>query len=260
MISRNFYFYLALIAVFAAGCGSGGDEITKPSVQGPANQLFDQAKSAYNKEDWLEAIRLFEQVRIEAPASPIAGEATYLEAMSRYNQEMFAGSAVDFRAVRRNYPNSPYAVRAQYMVGESYYQISPRPELDQSYTLLAIGEYQSFMRAYPNAPLSLLDSAQKRIMELRTKLSLKYLLNAQLYDKLEDPKSALVYYQRVLNDYYDTPQAPEAELRVAEISYDRHKVDDARKAIVSFDEKYLQSATPEERQRALTLHAKLQTS
>ena len=79
-----------------------------------ADQLFTQAKAAYDKQDWPEAIRLFEEVRVQAPASAISAEATYLEAMARYNQDMFAGAAVDFRAVRRNYPNSPFAARAQY--------------------------------------------------------------------------------------------------------------------------------------------------
>ncbi len=231
--------------------------MTKPSTQGPADQLFAQGKAAYEKQDWTEAIRLFEQVRIEAPASPVAAEATYLEAMSRYNQDMFAGAAVDFRAVRRNYPSSPFASRAQYMIGESYYQISPRPELDQSYTVLAIGEYQTFLRDYPNTIPSLADSAQKRIAELRNKIAQKYFLSAKLYDKLDDPKSSLVYYQRVLDNFYDSPVAPESQLRIAEINFDRHKLDDARKALDAFDAKYLHDATNSQRDRALKLRSKL---
>ncbi len=239
------------------GCGSSNDEMTKAAPQGSSDQLFADGKAAYAKEDWQEAIRIFEQVRLQAPASAIAAEATYLEAMSRYNQEMYAGSAVDFRAVRRNYPNSPFAIRAQYMVGESYYQISPRPDLDQSYSVLALSEFQNFLHDYPNAPATLLDSAQQRIVEIRTKLAEKYFLSAKLYDKLEDPKSAAIYYQRVLDNFYDTPPAPESELRVAEIDFDRKQLDDARKALEAFDAKYLAIATPDERERALKLHSKL---
>src|SRR5665213_1033295 len=231
--------------------------MTKPTPQGPAEQLFTEAKADYAKQDWPEAIRVFEEVRIQAPASPMAAEATYLEAMARYNQEMFAGSAVDFRAVRRNYPNSPFSARAQYMVGESYYQISPRPELDQSYAILALGEFQNFLHDFPDAPSTLADSAQKRIVEIRGTLAEKYLLTAKLYDKLDDPKSAAIYYQRVLDNFYDTPPAREADLRLAEIDFDQNKMDQARKAIDAFDTKYLKSATQAERQRALELHSKL---
>ena len=231
--------------------------MTKPIVPGTVEQRFAEGKAAYDKGDWLEAIRVFEEVRVQAPASELATQATYLEAMSRFNQDMFSGSAVDFRAVRRNYPNSAFAARAQYMVGESYYEISPHPELDQSYTILALSEYQNFLRSFPNAPQTLIDSAQRRIAEIRNKLAEKAFNAAQLYEKLEDPKSALVYYARILDQYYDSPFAPESELRIAEINYDRKKIDDARKALDAFDAKFLQAATSDERQRALKLHSRL---
>jgi outer membrane protein assembly factor BamD len=261
--------FSAVLSLMLWGCGSGKDEMTKPAPQGPAEQLFTEAKAAYAKQDWPEAIRIFEEVRIQAPASPMAAEATYLEAMSRYNQEMYAGSAVDFRAVRRNYPSSPFAPRAQYMIGESYYQISPRPELDQTYTLLALNEFQNFLHDYPASasasaagsssehPVTLADSAQQRIVEIRKKLAEKYFLSAKLYDKLDDPKSAAIYYQRVLDNFYDTPPAAESEIRIAEIDFDQKKLEETRKAIDAFDTKYLSSATPSERQRAQELRAKL---
>ena len=83
-------------------------------------------------------------------------------------------------------------------------------------------------------------------------------MSAQLYDKLEDFRSSVVYYQRVLDNYYDTPPAAESELRLAEINTTNlNKLDDARKDLDEFDTKYLTAATTEERQRALKLHTKL---
>ncbi len=273
-MTRRLSYLFAALSFIAGGCGSSSDELTKAPPLGTADQLFTQAKAAYDKEDWPEAIRLFEEVRVQAPASTISAEATYLEAMARYDQDMFAGAAVDFRAVRRNYPNSPFAARAQYMVGESYYQISPRPELDQTYTPLALTEFQNFLHDFPSQSVSssspssassiasasgttLTDSAQKRIVEIRTRLATKYFMAAQLYDKLEDPKSAVVYYERVLDNYYDTPPAVESELRLAEINTGLKKPDDARKNLDAFDTKYLATATTDERQRALKLHTTL---
>jgi outer membrane assembly lipoprotein YfiO len=250
-------FSILLLAL--AACGTSKDEMERQTPQGTAEKLFADGKAAYAKEEWQEAIRLFEEVRVQAPASSMATEATYLEAMARYNSDMYSSAALDFHAVRRNYPNSVYASRAQYMAGESYFQIAPRAELDQSYSTLALSEFQIFIRDFPKAPQSLIDSAQQRIVEIRTKLADKYFLSAQLYDKLEDPKSALVYYTRVLDNFYDAPQAPEAELRVAEINLDRSKAEDARKALDAFDAKYLKEASEEQRRRALKLRTKLPT-
>jgi outer membrane protein assembly factor BamD len=272
--------------LIALGCGSDSDQLTKTPPKEAVEQQFSEGKAAYTKEDYVEASRLFEDVRLQAPASNIAAEATYLEAMSGFNQEKYATSAADFRAVRRNYASSPFAARAQYMVGESYYQASPRAELDQTYTVLALTEFQNFLHDFPTgssawasstsggastsnldnraskaemslAGSSLVDSAQARILELRKRLAQKYFLSAQLYDKLEYFKASTVYYQRVLDNFYDTPPAPESELRLAEINAGTNKLDDARKCLDAFDTKYLQLATADERTRALTLHNKL---
>lgn len=231
----------------------------RQTPQGTADKLFAAGKAAYEKADWQEAIRNFEEVRVQAPASSMATDATYLEAMARFNSDMYSSAALDFHAVRRNFPSSPLAARSQYMAGESYYQIAPRADLDQSYSTLALSEFQLFIRDYPKAPQTLIDSAQHRIAEIREKLATKYFLAAQLYDKLDDPKSAIVYYQRVLDDYYDTPLAPESELRIAEINYDRKNVDETRKALDTFDAKYLKDASEDQRHRSLKLRSKLPT-
>ena len=207
----------------------------------------------------MEAQHLFEEVRIQSPASAIAAEATFLEAMCRYKQELFTGSAVDFRAVRRNFPSSPFAMQAQYMVGESYFGLSPKPVLDQTYSFYAVSEYQQFLHDYPNAPQNLKDSAQYKITLLRNKLSRKVLMTAELYVKLEEYKSAIVYFKRVLDIYYDTDSAPESALRIAEVAFLRHKVPDAREALNKFEDKFIESAAPTLRQRALELKSKLST-
>ena len=256
---HRYFLRFAVLVLFAAvtGCGSSNDQLTKPIAPTASDKLFAEGKIAYDKQDWLEAIHLFEEVRVQSPTSELATQATYLEAMARFNQDMFSGAAVDFRAVRRNYPNSPTAAKAQYMIGESYFQLSPRPDLDQSYSSLALGEFQTFLRDFPDAPGTLIDSAKIRIADIRNKLATKFFLSAQLYDKLEDPKSALVYYNRVLDQYYDSPVAAESEVRVAELSVDRKKTEDARKALDAFDSRYLKTATPDERDRALKLRSRL---
>jgi len=248
-------FCIVLVGVIS-GCG-GSQESGRTEPGSNLQTRFDEGRKAYDEGRYMDAIRIFEEVRIQAPASELASQATYMEGMARYKQEQFSAAAVDFRSLRRNNPGSPLAGRAQYMVGESYYQLSPRPELDQTYTLYAQTEYQSFLRDFPRAEQTLIDRAQQRITDIRNKLAQKVLLSAELYVKIEEPKSAMVYFERVLDQYYDTKPAAEAQLRIAELSYSRKKYDDAKTALGKFDDKYLSSASPEQRQRALALKAKL---
>jgi outer membrane protein assembly factor BamD len=220
-----------------------------PTGTNAIEQRFEQGKTAYEKEDWLEAIHIFDEVRLQAPTSNFAIDATFLEGMSRYKSGTYISAAVDFRSVRRNYPTSPLAPRAQFMVAESYYMLSPRPELDQQYSGYALNEYQTFLRDYSNDK-NLADSAQMRITEIRNKLGMKYLLGAELYLKLSDKKAAISGFNRVVDTYYDTPSAIEAELRIAEVQYDRKKMREAQDAIQIFEDKFFKDATSAQRARA----------
>jgi outer membrane protein assembly factor BamD len=227
-----------------------------PSGANAVELRFQQGKTAYEKEDWLEAIRIFDEVRLQAPTSSFAIDATFLEGMSRYKSGTYISAAVDFRTVRRNYPTSPIAPRAQFMVAESYYMLSPRPELDQNYSTYALNEYQTFLRDYSNEK-NLADSAQMRITEIRNKLGMKYLLGAELYLKLSDNKAAISGFNRVVDTYYDTPAAIEAELRIAEVQYGRKKMREAQNAIQVFEEKFFKDATPSQRNRIHSLKQSL---
>jgi outer membrane protein assembly factor BamD len=253
--TKKIFFLKLILACF--GCifiSCGGSKPTAMPATGAnaIEQRFEQGKAAYDKEDWLEAIHIFDEVRLQAPTSNFAIDATFLEGMSRYRAGTYISAAVDFRSVRRNYPTSPLAPRAQFMVAESYYMLSPQAELDQNYSTFALNEYQTFLRDYSNDK-NLADSAQMRITEIRNKLGLKYLLSAELYLKLSDTKAAISGFNRVVETYYDTPSAIEAELRIAEVQYGRKKMREAQDAIQIFEDKFFKDATPAQRNRALAI-------
>ena len=254
---KSAFFSLALLLVLISSCG-GGQESSKPeSIQDNAQLRFNEGKAAFDKEDYQDAIRIFEEIRIQAPTSSVAAEAAYLQGLARFKMETYSAAAVDFRNVRRNYAGNPLAARAQYMVGESYYEMSPRAELDQTYALHALNENKIFLRDFPKAEASLVDSAQSRLREIRNKLAHKVLLAAELYVKTEEYKSAVIYFERVLDQFYDSEYAPEAQLRLAELAYQRRRNDEAKAALQKFEEKYLQAANEAQRQRARSLRADL---
>src|SRR5438105_2769649 len=156
MNHKKLYFLFAIGAAVLSSCGgSKPAPTTQPLVTDQVSARFEQGKIAYEKEDWLEAIHIFDEIRLQAPTSSVAADATYLEGMSRYFSGTYISAAVDFRAVRRNYPSSPLAPRSQFMVAESYYMLSPRAELDQNYSQYAMNEYQTYLRDYPTAEKNL---------------------------------------------------------------------------------------------------------
>jgi len=248
----NIRYLLAFLITFSfISCGGSNNSSTDSTLS--VEERFNKGMQEYNEEDWVEAQRIFEAIRVQSPTSPFAAQAMYLAAMSRYKQETYTSAAVDFRMFRRTYPSHELAPRAQYMIAESYYGLSPKTELDQTYTQYAINEYQAYIRMYTSLIPSLTDSAEARIKELRDKLAMKHLLTAELYIKLDDRKAALMSFERVMADYYDTRPAIEAQLRIAEVQADRKKMKEASEALAKFDERYLDEATQEQRNRARNL-------
>src|SRR5438309_2036699 len=110
MIIKTTYSFLTVFfaALLLSSCGG-----SKPAPQALSGNMiearFTEGKVAYQKEDWLEAIHIFDEIRLQAPTSSVAIDATFLEGMARYNGGTYISAAVDFRSVRRNYPTSPLA-------------------------------------------------------------------------------------------------------------------------------------------------------
>ena len=67
-------------------------------------------------------------------------------------------------------------------MGQSLYQSTPEPRLDQTPTVGAINAYQQFMDLFPDSKLR--PQAQQRMFDLQDKLVLKEYLSAKLYYNL----------------------------------------------------------------------------
>ena len=97
---------------------------------------------------------------------------------------MKKGSAASetFKKYTTSYPRGHYVEPAYFYVGQSLYESSPEPRLDQSPTNGAITAYQQFMDLYPDSRMR--PQAQERLYELTDKLIQKEYLSAQLYYNL----------------------------------------------------------------------------
>lgn len=89
-----------------------------------------------------------------------------------------------------------------------YYNESPKADLDQENTLLAIDEFNRFFDNFPRSEF--IEEAQNHIEELREKLAFKEYKNAELYRKLKKYDSAIQYYRFVISDYSRSVWADES--------------------------------------------------
>ncbi|MER3523072.1 MAG: outer membrane protein assembly factor BamD [Ignavibacteria bacterium] len=238
-------FVIALAVV--VGCSSK-DVVTGLS----ADERFQRAKALFDDGDYLEAIQEFNIITVQHSGSSLAAEAQYYIAEARFQRKEYLLASYEYQTLRRNMPTSPKAAEAMYKIGLCYYYLSPKSCLDQQYTKRAIDELQAFVEYYPKSEY--VADATEKIRELTTRLAKRDFETAELYAKMDSYKSAIFYYDLVIEKYHDTEYAPMAYLAKTELLISRRKYREAKAEITRFIEKYPSSVL---RGRADKLNAQI---
>jgi outer membrane protein assembly factor BamD len=228
-------------AFVVASCGS-----SNVMQNLPAEERFELGKKKFASGDYLEAISEFEIVKLQFPGSSVADDAQFYLGECHYNQEEYLLAAEEYQALKRNMPASSFVPQAQFKIGLCYYNLSPPPPLDQTYTVRAIDEFQSFIEYNPTSEL--VHDAEAKIKELNTRLAKKLFDSAELYVKLEYYPSATIYYNSVVEKFYDSPYAEPALLGKAKALVSRKRYDEAKQEVDKFLQKYPESSLKNEAQ------------
>jgi len=169
---------------------------------GTVEEIYNEGMRLYEEEDYLEAKKLFDIIKLQHPASKYAEYSQFFMAEINFKQNEYIIAAFNYNTLRRIYPTSKFAKVAMYKAAECYYKKSPEYDRDQEYIKKSLQAFQEFQYVY--ATDSLYDEASKYIEELRENLANKEFFTAELYIKLGSPRSSLLYYDEVLNNYSDT--------------------------------------------------------
>jgi len=237
--------YFACSIMIAAGLA--GCTATDESVQLSADQRFQRAMEYFKEEDYLEAIEEFKIVTLQFQGSGIADDAQYYMAECYFMREQYELAAYEYELLLRTMPTSEFVATARYKRALCYFNKSPESFRDQEFTRRAIDEFQSFIEYHPTD--SLVQDAERRIVELNTKLAKKEYDNGITYMNMESYKSAITFFDYVLEKYHDSPYAEQAQLKKAEAMMRRKKFVEAKQEIEKFFVKYPESGLKVEAER-----------
>ena len=223
--------FIVFVALFLINCGGN-----KPTADWSARDFFNAAKEKYDDESYFESANDFTVVLLRFAGSLIADSAQYYLAESHFMMGDYLIAGVEYEKLINDMNQSPLVRQAQLKLADSYYELSPRSALDQEYTLKAIREYQYFVDEYPGD--SLKENAEKRIIELRGKLSEKEWKNAEIYRKMKEFKAALIYYDEVLGKFYDTEWADDAQYGKIITLIEAEDIDQANLELTKFEQQF----------------------
>ncbi len=201
----SFFRIVPLLCIAAAFLACSSSDVPENPT---AEQQFRLGMEEYLDESYQEAIQHFEVIRLQYPGSSVADSARYFTALSRYQREEYLLASYEFNQIIQSGSSRELMADSYYQFAQCYYQLAPKVDLDQTYTMRAIDALQNFVEAYPRHEKA--QEVEKQVIELVNRLAEKEYNTAILYEKMEVPESALIYFSAVVDRYYNTDYADDA--------------------------------------------------
>ena len=232
-LTRHWKWLLILIVV-QFGCKSYN---VRPNLT--AEKRIELARLMFNNKDYVEAKTQYKILTLNNPGLRFIDEAQFFLAECHFNIKEYILAADEYSRLTRLYPKSPWVDDAYFKIALCNYKLSPKPALDQKYTKLAVLHFAAFIEDFPNSEI--IPEAERLLKRCRTKLDEKEFKAGDLYRKLNINHAALVYFDSVLETYYDTKYAKDALFLRGESLYELDRKVEADKAFKEFIAKYPQS-------------------
>ena len=107
---------LAIITLTACG-GDNKDVNAQLEPEQPAQQLYNKAQAAYDREEYVEAARLFDEVERQHPYSQLAVQSQLNAALSAYKNLRYDEAIIGFDRFVELHPGHEQVPYALYMKG-----------------------------------------------------------------------------------------------------------------------------------------------
>ncbi len=183
------YSWILFIALFMVSCGSSKKAATaKPGKSKSLTRILKNPDPEYKlkiaeqyfvKKKYNKAQQIFEDVMPYYKTSMVFEDIYYKYAYCAYYQEDYMNAENLFKTFLEIFPNSKKAEEADYMRAYSFYQQSPKPELDQTNTNKTMQLMQAFLNTHPTSTRAA--EASEIIEKCREKLELKEFKGAAVH-------------------------------------------------------------------------------
>ena len=257
MNSRLLVFTLFL-ALTAVSCNHGLNKVLKSTDY---EYKYKKAIEYYTNKQYRQSQMIFEELFPIYKGTPQFEDLYYMYATGAYYQKMYPEAENLFKGFLDMFPNSAKAEQMEFLEAYTYYLQSPKPQLDQTNTVKAIGMMQTFISTHPGSPRNV--EAENIIVKCVNKLETKEMEAARLYYNMGRYKAAGIAYTTLGNNYPYSDKADSYKLSViksyykyATLSIQEKREERYIKVIAEvndFQDRYPESKLLKEAERYLTL-------
>lgn len=226
------FIFTSIILFALAGCSH-----RQPLDEMDAKESYRYLEKRFEKKAYADAVEGLGFFALNHSGSAQVDSAQFLLAQAHFKLKEYLLAADSYEELVRRFPNSPLAPEATYRIGICYWELSPKYSLDQEFSFKAIDAFQTFIDYYPEWT-ERTQEAQDYIEHSREKLAHKRYANGLIYMKMKNFPAAVIYFQGVVDEYYDTSWAPLSSYNLAVCHEKDNHPEDAVEAYKTFLSKY----------------------
>lgn len=201
---------LASLALALASLGAACTQRVKPDAtdySGQARYAYEEAMSAFDSSEHLEALKRFNYVRTKFPYSKYAALASLRIGDSYFAQSQMPSAIEAYRRFLQLHPTHPDGPYAEYRIGLAYYEqlpgdwffMPPAYEKDLASTEEAEVALRTFLKRHPNSEYA--EEISEKLGIVRQRLADHEFFVATFYLRRQKPRAAAQRLQYLLERY-----------------------------------------------------------
>ena len=192
------------------GCASETEIVTEM----PLPEIYANAYSEFNDENYEAAANEFIKAETQYPASAWAPDALVMAAYSYYMDGDFAGTLLVTDRFMRFHPGHKDAPYVMYLRGMSYYRQVSDARREPGMAAYALQQFESLTKRFPTSEYA--KNAENKIIILKNYIAGKVMYSARNDMHKENWTSAINRLQSIIQDAQETAMTPEALYRLTE--------------------------------------------
>ncbi len=185
-------------ALILAGCAYAGS----PKPPATLEEEFARAKKEYEEGHYFDAVQMLTAFIDQHPGSILVDQAIYVLGRSYMGQKDWILAATEFERLVRDFPESRHACDAEFALGYCYWRDSRKPSYDQEETHRTIDQMRRYADRCPEHGQRA--EADSIVALARDRLAEKRFRAAELYKRLGQPESGIIYCSMVADEFADT--------------------------------------------------------
>lgn len=199
----------------SAGLGTGLSPDMATAEEGEAvARLYNKGLASLKDGSYKSAIKSFGEVERQYPYSSWATKAILMQAYASYSLGKYDDAVVHANRFITLHPGHKDAGYAYYLIAISNYNKISDTRRDQSATMAALQALEEVAQRFPGTAYAA--DAQKKALIARDHLAGKEMEIGRYYYRQGSYLAGINRFKRVITDYQNTSQTPEALYRLAE--------------------------------------------